>query len=71
MAATWRANGLLVATVFALLPSPDRSWRVSHSPSRNSWVMGQVMRGKDMVTLQSCTPIPTFEQRLIVRADRV
>jgi sortase A len=34
------------------------------------WVMGQV-RGKDMVTLQTCTPIPTFEKRLIVRADRV
>jgi LPXTG-site transpeptidase (sortase) family protein len=24
-----------------------------------------------MVTLQTCTPIPTFEKRLIVRADRV
>lgn len=35
-----------------------------------SWVMGQVV-GRDMVTLQSCTPIPTFEKRLIVRADRV
>ncbi len=34
------------------------------------WVMGQV-RGRDMVTLQTCTPIPTFEKRLIVRADRV
>ena len=34
------------------------------------WVMGQV-RGRDMVTLQTCTPIPTFEQRLIIRADRV
>ena len=34
------------------------------------WVMGQV-RGRDMLTLQTCTPIPTFEQRLIVRADRV
>jgi sortase A len=37
---------------------------------RNVWVMGQV-RGKDMVTLQTCTPIPTFQKRLIVRADRV
>ena len=37
---------------------------------RESWVMGQV-RGRDMVTLQSCTPIPTFEKRLIVRAERV
>jgi sortase A len=35
-----------------------------------SWVMGQV-RGRDMVTLQTCTPIPTFEKRLIVRADRM
>jgi sortase A len=32
--------------------------------------MGQVV-GRDMVTLQTCTPIPTFEKRLIVRADRV
>jgi sortase A len=36
----------------------------------DSWVMGQV-RGRDMVTLQTCTPIPTFEKRLIVRADRI
>ncbi len=35
-----------------------------------SWVMGQV-RGRDMLSLQTCTPIPTFEKRLIVRADRV
>jgi sortase A len=34
------------------------------------WVMGQV-RGRDMVTLQTCTPIPAFDKRLIVRADRV
>lgn len=34
------------------------------------WVMGQVV-GKHMLTLQTCTPIPTFEKRLIVRADRV
>ena len=34
------------------------------------WVMGQV-RGRDIVTLQTCTPIPTFEKRLIVRADRI
>jgi sortase A len=34
------------------------------------WVMGQV-RGRDMLTLQTCTPIPTFNKRLIVRADRV
>ena len=36
----------------------------------DSWVMGQV-RGRDLVTLQTCTPVPTFEKRLIVRADRV
>jgi sortase A len=35
----------------------------------DSWVMGQV-RGRDMVTLQTCTPYPTFQKRLIVRADR-
>ena len=34
------------------------------------WVMGQV-EGRDMVTLQTCTPYPSFEKRLIVRADRV
>jgi len=34
------------------------------------WVMGQVRR-RDMVTLQTCTPIPTYEKRLIVRADRI
>ena len=37
---------------------------------RDLWVMGQV-RGRDMVTLQTCTPYPTFEKRLIVRADRL
>lgn len=36
----------------------------------DSWVMGQV-RDRDMVTLQTCTPIPTFEKRIIVRADRI
>jgi sortase A len=34
------------------------------------WVMGKEV-GRDMVTLQTCTPYPTFEKRLIVRADRV
>jgi sortase A len=34
------------------------------------WVTGQI-RGKDLLTLQTCTPIPTFEKRLIVRADRI
>ena len=36
----------------------------------DQWVTGQV-RGRDMLTLQTCTPIPTFEKRLIVRADRL
>ena len=36
----------------------------------DAWVMGQV-RGRDMVSLQTCTPLYTFEKRLIVRADRV
>jgi sortase A len=36
----------------------------------DSWVMGQV-KGRDMVSLQTCTPLYTFEKRLIVRADRV
>ena len=36
----------------------------------DSWVMGQVV-GRDMVTLQTCTPIPAFNKRLVVRADRV
>jgi sortase A len=34
------------------------------------WVMDTV-RDRDIVTLQTCTPVPTFEKRLIVRADRV
>jgi sortase A len=37
---------------------------------KDVWVMGQV-RGRDLLTLQTCTPYPTFEKRLIVRADRV
>ena len=36
----------------------------------DSWVRGQ-LRGRDMLTLQTCTTIPTFQKRLIVRADRV
>ena len=36
----------------------------------DQWVTGQV-RGRDMLTLQTCTPIPTFEKRLIVRAKRL
>jgi sortase A len=34
----------------------------------DSWVMGQV-RNRDMLTLQTCIP-PTFEERLVIRADR-
>jgi sortase A len=36
----------------------------------DTWVTGRV-RGRDLLTLQTCTPIPTFEQRLIVRAERI
>jgi len=36
----------------------------------DTWVMGRV-RGRDLLTLQTCTPIPTFEKRLIVRAERI
>jgi len=36
----------------------------------DTWVMGRI-RGRDMLTLQTCTPIPGFGQRLIVRAERV
>lgn len=35
-----------------------------------TWAV-QPVRGRDMLTLQTCTPIPTFENRLIVRADRI
>jgi sortase A len=38
--------------------------------SEDSWVTGRV-RGRDLLTLQTCTPIPTFENRLIVRAERI
>jgi sortase A len=36
----------------------------------DSWVTGRV-RGRDLLTLQTCTPIPTFEKRLIVRAEKI
>ncbi len=36
----------------------------------DDWVTGRV-RGRDLLTLQTCTPIPTFQWRLIVRAERV
>jgi sortase A len=49
------------------------SYRVTESfvvDPGEDWVTGQVV-GRDMVTLQTCTPIPTFDKRLIVRADRI
>jgi sortase A len=36
----------------------------------DTWVMGRV-RGRDLLTLQTCTPIPAFDKRLIIRAERV
>jgi sortase A len=36
----------------------------------DTWVKDPV-RGRDTVSLQTCTPYPTFEDRMIVRADRV
>jgi sortase A len=36
----------------------------------DNWVTGRV-RGRDLLTLQTCTPIPTFQKRLIVRAERI
>jgi sortase A len=38
--------------------------------AEDRWVTGRV-RGRDLLTLQTCTPIPTFEKRLIVRAERM
>jgi sortase A len=38
--------------------------------AEDGWVTGRV-RGRDLLTLQTCTPIPTFEKRLIVRAERL
>jgi sortase A len=35
-----------------------------------TWVTGRV-RGRDLLTLQTCTPIPSFHKRLIVRAERI
>jgi sortase A len=37
---------------------------------RETWVKEPVP-GRDMLSLQTCTPIPTFERRLIVRANRL
>lgn len=36
----------------------------------DSWVKDRVP-GRDMLSLQTCTPIPTFERRLIVRANHL
>lgn len=36
----------------------------------DDWVTGRV-RDRDLLTLQTCTPIPTFHKRLIVRAERI
>jgi len=50
----------------------DYRYRVDESfmaTPDESWVMGQV-RNRDMLTLQTCIP-PAFEDRLVVRADRV
>jgi sortase A len=41
--------------------TPESEWAVDP-------VMGQV-RNRDMLTLQTCIP-PTFEERLVIRADR-
>ncbi len=38
--------------------------------AEDRWVTGRV-RGRDLLTLQTCTPVPTFEKRLIVRAERI
>jgi sortase A len=49
------------------------TYRVSEAfvvEPNDSWVMGRV-KGRDMVTLQTCTPIPRYDKRLIVRANRV
>ncbi len=35
----------------------------------DTWAMGRA-RGRDMLTLQTCTPIPGFQKRLIVGAER-
>jgi len=37
---------------------------------KDTWVMGRI-RDRDLLTLQTCTPIPAFDKRLIVRAERV
>jgi sortase A len=37
---------------------------------KDNWVTGRV-KDRDLLTLQTCTPIPTFQNRLIVRAERI
>jgi len=37
---------------------------------RAQWVTGRI-RDRDLLTLQTCTPIPTYQNRLIVRAERI
>ena len=49
------------------------AYRVTESfvvSPEDTWVMGRI-RERDMLTLQTCTPIPGFQKRLIVRAERV
>lgn len=46
-----------VTATFAVLPD-------------DVWVTGRIA-GRDMLTLQTCTPIPGFGKRLIVRAEKV
>ena len=51
----------------------EYEYRVSESfvvDPTDTWVMGRI-EGRDMLTLQTCTPIPSFDKRLIVRAERI
>jgi sortase A len=71
----YRLNELTAGDRITLRGSEGRryNYRVLESftvwPNEN-WVTGRV-RGRDLLTLQTCTPIPTFQKRLIVRAERV
>jgi sortase A len=71
----YNLNDLRRGDEILLKPRDGRGYRYRVTEAfvtepNDSWVMGQV-RGRDMVTLQTCTPIPKFNKRLIVRADRV
>jgi sortase A len=71
----YRLNKLEDGDEVVLKDSGGRAYRYRVSETLvvkpdDVWVMGQV-RGRDMVTLQTCTPIPEFDKRLIVRADRI